>query len=232
MLVVWKGAASLNLDNWSPGQILGCIFGVAFGVAAICILFFLPYLYRKLIKEDWQLRWYHIFFGPMLLRRGEVPEKPLGTEVVKDYYGGFQTNTEGKAIEASADGESSTDVEKAPAKNGDEIKPHNDGLTTLTTETIITAISTNQQNQGSWYQSSNLARIARQVIFHGVDVDVVESQNVKSSIAGDVTKIHAAATHYDNKAEHTYSFLQVMTAATASFAHGANDVSKLVTFPL
>lgn len=39
---------------------------------------------------------------------------------------------------------------------------------------------------------------------------------------------HAHAQHYDNRAEYMYSFLQIMTAATASFTHGANDVSKYV----
>lgn len=45
-------------------------------------------------------------------------------------------------------------------------------------------------------------------------------------LTGDLELMHAHATHYNNKVEHMYSFLQVMTAATASFTHGANDVSK------
>jgi len=230
VLIVWKGAATLNLDKWSTGQILGCIFGVAFGVAALCILFFLPYLYRKLIKEDWELRWYHIFLGPMLLRRGEVPERPLEVEVVQDYYAGFNasTNAVREDSEDTASGEAGSDVEKAAVNIGDEISAHGEVSTMMTTKTTTksTAIQAGQKPQGPWYQYDNLARLARKIIFHGVDVDVVESQKKKSTIAGNVTKIHAAVTHYDNKAEHTYSFLQVMTAATASFAHGANDVSK------
>jgi len=50
----------------------------------------------------------------------------------------------------------------------------------------------------------------------------------KSFLTGDLEKVHAHAEHYNNKVEYMYSFLQVMTAATSSFTHGANDVSKYV----
>lgn len=35
-----------------------------------------------------------------------------------------------------------------------------------------------------------------------------------------------AVTQYPNEVEHLYSFMQVLTACTASFAHGANDVAN------
>ncbi|CEH14039.1 Na /Pi symporter [Ceraceosorus bombacis] len=43
-----------------------------------------------------------------------------------------------------------------------------------------------------------------------------------------VARMHAIATEYPNEVEHLYSFLQVLTACTASFAHGANDVANAI----
>ena len=37
-----------------------------------------------------------------------------------------------------------------------------------------------------------------------------------------------AAEKYPDEVEHTYSFVQIITACTASFAHGANDIGNSV----
>lgn len=41
-------------------------------------------------------------------------------------------------------------------------------------------------------------------------------------------KVYASAKQYPNELEHTYSFVQVLTACTASFAHGANDLANAI----
>lgn len=41
-------------------------------------------------------------------------------------------------------------------------------------------------------------------------------------------RVYAAAEKFPNEVEHTYSFIQVLTACTASFAHGANDIGNSV----
>ncbi|KAF4943110.1 hypothetical protein FSARC_15043, partial [Fusarium sarcochroum] len=79
-----------------------------------------------------------------------------------------------------------------------------------------------------WYTSAFMWWAFKFAILHGVDKDIVSSQSEKSVVAGDVEEIHARAAHYDNRTEFLYTFLQVMTAASSSFVHGANDVANAV----
>lgn len=41
-------------------------------------------------------------------------------------------------------------------------------------------------------------------------------------------RVYNHATKYKNEVEYLYSFVQILTACTASFAHGANDVGHAV----
>ncbi|KAH0140337.1 phosphate-repressible phosphate permease, partial [Aureobasidium melanogenum] len=43
-----------------------------------------------------------------------------------------------------------------------------------------------------------------------------------------MARVYAHAPRYPNEVEYLYSFVQVITACTASFAHGANDVGNAV----
>ena len=52
---------------------------------------------------------------------------------------------------------------------------------------------------------------------HGTTVDVLGMQNEGASAeARRLQDMHNRAAQYDNRTEHLYSFLQVLTAATAS----------------
>lgn len=58
MMVVWNGAPSLHLNDLSAATIAGVVIGVICVSIIVTILFFYPFLYRRLIMEDWKLRWY------------------------------------------------------------------------------------------------------------------------------------------------------------------------------
>ncbi len=79
-----------------------------------------------------------------------------------------------------------------------------------------------------WYTPHKLWTKGKYYFFRGVDRDVVAKQmnGKKTLLTGDLSRVHAQTAHFDNKTKYLYSFLQVLTAAVASFAHGSNDASN------
>ena len=243
MLIVWKGIAS-RVEP-SDAVIIGSIFGSSAFVALVVTVFFIPYLSRKLVHDDWTLKPYHVFMGPLLLSRGPVPPRPTGAAnpKIKDYYRGHKTQeqldeerTQQLNLDSEKDGGimSSTDMidasgnksffdsdqensEHQPRPHQHEAEPENED-----------AVRIGPRPDGPVYSAAVLWWLAKRAFFHGVNQDVVGSQQKDSVLASNMAEKHARAEHYDNKAEHIYSSLQVMTAATASFTHGANDVSNAV----
>ncbi|KAK3071111.1 hypothetical protein LTR53_009245 [Teratosphaeriaceae sp. CCFEE 6253] len=95
----------------------------------------------------------------------------------------------------------------------------------------------NPMGPGQIYERHNLAIAAKRLpamviagLLYGVHYDIHAAQ---SGIAGTpegerMKRVYAQAKKYPNEVEHTYSFVQVLTACTASFAHGANDIGNSV----
>ncbi|OMP85685.1 Phosphate-repressible phosphate permease [Diplodia seriata] len=224
MLIVWKGAS--ERINLSDGGIAGCVVGVAAGVALLVSLFFLPYLWRKVVHGDWTLKWYHIPQGPLLLKRGEIPPRPEGVQDIKDYYAGHKTRDEVERECNQGPQSNSDDIEKTegetPAPSPD-IKAKQSA-----NEAVIAKEIKGTRPEGPVYNPVVMFYYAKKAFLHGVEQDVVSAQKKQDFLSGNVDEREAHAAHYDNRAEYMYSFLQVMTAATASFTHGANDVSNAV----
>jgi len=85
-------APSLHLNDWTGGQVAGCVLGVAGGVVALSAIFLLPFLYRRLVLDDWTLKSWQVIYGPLLWWRGDVPPVREGVNqpVVQDYYRGHK----------------------------------------------------------------------------------------------------------------------------------------------
>jgi sodium-dependent phosphate transporter len=95
----------------------------------------------------------------------------------------------------------------------------------------------NQLGAGSIYELHNLKalvkRLPAQVVvaaLYGVHYDIHKAQlGVMGTPEGKrMDRVYAHAPKYANEVEHLYSFVQIITACTASFAHGANDVGNAV----
>jgi sodium-dependent phosphate transporter len=246
VLIVWKGGSSrISLND---AESAGVIVGVGAGVALLVGIFFVPWLYRVVIKGDAKLRWYQIPLGPMLLKRPE-PTVPDSGVVVRDFYSGHKTREEVLAdrglasndvddVEGNANVSSTvaptiesptgvdlSDNEKT-ASNSDRKPGATDARIRGPHEDHIHHSIIGQRPEGAALSVAVLFWQFKRIIFHGVDQNVLVEQNKANFLTGDLNEIHSHAAHFDNNTEYMFTFLQAMVAATASFAHGANDVAK------
>lgn len=105
-------------------------------------------------------------------------------------------------------------------------------------ERQIEALDRHPLQEGDWYSPRNLRIIFRyravpfiiKTLTYGTSYDIHAAQSGEAgTVEGDrMRAVYAAAKQYPNEVEHSYSFVQVLTACTASFAHGANDISNAV----
>lgn len=95
----------------------------------------------------------------------------------------------------------------------------------------------NPLGAGSIYEKHNVAAILRRLpaypviaLTYGLYYDIHKAQvGVLGTPEGHrMDKVYAHAKKYPNEVEYLYSFVQIITACTASFAHGANDVGNAV----
>ena len=226
LLLTKGGTIKSNLTEQGTA---GVIVGVGAGVAILVTVFWLPWLWRVVVKGDWQLKYHHVPLGPLLLRRGEVPPTPDSHVGIIDYYAGHLTEDDLKAKRAAAGTETAaSDLEITAVtenKNGEDAEPIKTSPKPAQPAPRKSIVG--PKPVGSNFSPKVLFWWLKWILFRGVDLDIVELQKSKQDfLAGDLELAHAKAAHYDNNVEHMYSYLQIMTAATASFTHGANDAAK------
>ncbi|BEI94110.1 uncharacterized protein CcaverHIS019_0605690 [Cutaneotrichosporon cavernicola] len=246
MSIVYKGSPGLKLDKLSSTTQAIAICMTAFVVALLSIVFWLPYVYAKVIRKDWSLRWWHMALGPLLWKR-PVPEMPadMSTPVGPDYrvYGRDDAeaehdhdapalNSEAPVAEtaiAVADSHSNTSNEKVKDIEAGQVETNAPPAPRASVP--LEEVENKDEIVGSWILPRNLLILGKRAIkavTKGSNYDVHAHQMKDEKTAAHLREIHKLAHQYDNDTEHLYTYLQVLTACVNSFAHGANDVSNAV----
>ncbi|KAI9857767.1 MAG: hypothetical protein M1813_008018 [Trichoglossum hirsutum] len=95
----------------------------------------------------------------------------------------------------------------------------------------------NPMGAGQIYELHNMKILAKRIpamivcgALYGIHYDIHAAQSgISGTPDGErMRRVYAHAEKYPNEVEHTYSFVQILTACTASFAHGANDIGNSV----
>lgn len=227
MLIVWKGTPSLGLDDLSSNTVAAAVLGVGAVAFALYMLFLYPYFRRKLVHNDWTLKWYDMFKGPIYWFKStdNIPPMPEGHELVPDYYLGRRpTEVISRSSTEKNNDDSDIKSRDMEIEAVESINPSNVTSSIKEEQNIPTkTLWWNLLKKGpkSWPYLLWL------VVSHGFTKDVISLQaNDRGALSGDLTKMYAKSKMYDNKIEYLFSLLQAITASTMSFAHGANDIAN------
>lgn len=216
MLIVWKGSPKLKLNDLSTGATVGSIFGVGAVAFVLYMAFIFPVVKRRVYYNDWRMRWYDVFRGPVFYFKStdDIPPLPEGQTLTIDYY-------EGRRLEPELGG----DLEKT---DGITDSKHSVSSTILVNVASVQQQSTKQLWFGLLKQGpKKWPYLLWLVVSHGFTKDVISSQVNNGGMLGNGVKdMHAKSKFYDNRIEYLFSLLQIITASTMSFTHGANDISN------
>ncbi len=215
-----------SLAEFGAGKAVGIILGVFFGVLAFTCAFLIPYLHRRLVREDTRVRVWHVPLGPLLWRENPplyFPSK--STTVVKDYSGSAKLAHPSDGSTAST---SPYDTQMISSKGVDVSTPTDEKAASDDSSLGPSALMEPREkflgptNGKSIYHPARAFAWVKYIFLRGVTKDCVTFD------AGLLHSIHSHAAIYDNKVEHLWTYAQVASAMMMSIAHGSNDVANAV----
>ncbi|THV90876.1 sodium/phosphate symporter, partial [Aureobasidium pullulans] len=246
--IVYKGSPNLGLKNKPVWYIVSVTMGCGWGLALLAALFFVPYVRARVIKKDASVKGWMFIYGPALLNRPvhESAEKASVPDyaVVQDEEEDDKNKNPETTEKAMSSPNSPQILAASPELSYQELQAQSDYK--LKQRLLkkrgpmgwaMRTLENNPMGAGQIYEIHNMKTFFRRLpamitvgLLYGFHYDIHAAQ---SGISGTpeglrMQRVYAAAEKYPNEVEHTYSFVQVLTACTASFAHGANDIGNSV----
>ncbi|KAF2460754.1 phosphate transporter family-domain-containing protein [Lineolata rhizophorae] len=241
LFIVIEAPTADSLEDFGAGKATGIILGVFAAMLVVAYVFFLPYFYRRLVKEDTRVRVWHVPLGPLLWRENPPLYFPSHENyIVRDYYSSQSiAQAQGVGHVADNNGSESPDLigkkdngeVGVPADNGAAEKgpmgadQHRPGGASYKVEVIPP--EPRERFLGPvkhlpLYHPKKIFGFIKYILLRGVTKDCVNFSN------DNISKAHARAIVYDNKVEHLWTYAQVASAIMMSIAHGSNDVANAV----
>lgn len=251
--IVYKGSPNLGLSKKPTWYIVAVTLGCGFGVCLLSIIFFVPFVKARILNRDHSVKWWMFIMGPLLLTRpvptdGETAKVPNYAVVQDDED--YETSTHAGSIDEDDKQPHTTDKEKQLV-NAESAQLSYKEIMAQSDERhrqkllqsrgplgwAMRFLRDNPMGAGEIYEVRNMLTLIKRIppmivcgLLYGFHYDIHTAQ---SGTAGTpegerMKRVYAAAEKYPNEVEHTYSFVQVLTACTASFAHGANDIGNSV----
>lgn len=243
--IVYKGSPSLGLASKPPAYIASVTLGVGGGLFVLSALFFVPWLHAKVVKRDQNLAAWEVIKGPLLWSRPynateDAVAKVPDYSVVQHDESEANSTVDGDDEKIKVAPVEELTIRKTQKQLQAEADERFHAKLRAGTGPLAWAmrfLHDNPMGPGMIYETHNMKMAVRRVpaqivvaALYGMNYDIHTAQiGIAGTPEGDrMERVYAHATRYPNEVEHTYSFIQLITACTASFAHGANDIGNAV----
>ncbi|KAJ5770420.1 uncharacterized protein N7511_002471 [Penicillium nucicola] len=252
--IVYKGSPNLGLSKKAPWYIAAVTVGTGAGVCLLSAIFFVPWLHARIIKKDASVKWYHVIQGPLLFNRptptdsevAKVPNYAVIQDEEEDTHLHIHEKEAQTGVTSVAASTEERSVEKLEANqlSYKELMAQSDARHTAKLLQSrgplgwgMRLLRDNPMGSGEIYELRNMMIMAKRIpailtvgLLYGFHYDIHSAQSgIQGTPEGErMKRVYAHAEKYPNEVEHTYSFIQIITACTASFAHGANDIGNSV----